>query len=149
MSNKQGYNRYQLTYPFEGNKIYETRSLERAAEKSYRDLLNEINNYKDCNVFTITDIDNRIEYNFQIDNKDLCFENNKDVKIPTKILIDSSKESSIDSSYDSINESSIDSSYNSSYNSAYESSIDSSIDLSIDLSIEKELDQIPIIDKKL
>jgi len=31
------YNRYRLNYPFEGNKIYQSKSLNRAVKKCYRD----------------------------------------------------------------------------------------------------------------
>ncbi len=65
---KRDYNRYQLTYPFRGNKIYETRSLTKAIKKGYRDfkLLNDINE----GIFTITNLDKRIDYKCKVkDNK--------------------------------------------------------------------------------
>ena len=67
MNRKKGYNRYQLSRPFEGSKIYETRSLERATRKIYNELINRTRSSDIDNVFSITDIDNKVEYNFRID----------------------------------------------------------------------------------
>ena len=91
MSNKKGYNRYQLSSPFEGSKIYETRSLTRAAKKIYKELINGIKGGKTNDVFSITDIDNKIEYNFRI-NGDTCDdfinETIDDEETPTSNVVD-------------------------------------------------------------
>jgi hypothetical protein len=66
---RKGFKRYQLSYPFEGRKIYETRSLARAAKKGYREFIDGSNGNE--SLFSIIDIDNLTEYNFRINDKKL------------------------------------------------------------------------------
>lgn len=69
------YYRYQMTYPFESNKVYKSRSLRKVAEKYSR----EFKTFNDINegLFCITNIDKNTEYRFQIRNNKLKKINNK------------------------------------------------------------------------
>ncbi|MBA42829.1 MAG: hypothetical protein CMF62_02330 [Magnetococcales bacterium] len=58
---------YQLTYPFEGDKVYQSKSKKRAFNKCYKDF-KHLNDTKD-GVFTITDIDTKKDYSFKIKDK--------------------------------------------------------------------------------
>lgn len=60
MHNKKYY-RYQLTYPFEGDKIYKSKSITKVVHKCYHDLI-KFNIKND--VFCITNLDKNIEYKF-------------------------------------------------------------------------------------
>lgn len=60
------YNRYQLVYPFESNKIYKSKSLKKVAQKCYSECL-KIG--ITVNTFKIMDLDKNIEYIFTINNK--------------------------------------------------------------------------------
>jgi hypothetical protein len=58
------YHRYQLTYPFEGSKIYKSRSRNNAIRKCYDEYIKSEKHIS--NEFRITDIDTRVEYKFMI-----------------------------------------------------------------------------------
>jgi hypothetical protein len=65
--NNNKYYRYQLTYPFEGSKIYKSKKLSKIVKKCY-------NEYKKNNdigegLFCITNIDKGVEYHFGVKNK--------------------------------------------------------------------------------
>jgi len=62
MDNKKYY-RYQLTYPYEGSKIYKSSSLDKAIKKCYSEFKN-LNEHPD-GIFSVTNIDTKNEYNFQ------------------------------------------------------------------------------------
>lgn len=69
------YYRYQLTFPFESNKIYRSKSLKKVITKCYHD-------YKkfsdiDEGLFCITNLDKDIEYKFIMKNKKIEKINNK------------------------------------------------------------------------
>jgi len=79
---RKGFKRYQLSYPFEGKKIYETRSLARAAKKCYREFIDGSD--EDARLFSIIDIDNFTEYNFRVNDKKLYIVNTSDNLISTQ-----------------------------------------------------------------
>lgn len=61
------YYSFRLTYPFNGNKIYRSKSKDKVIKKCYHEyktMLNETNNTTNNNIFGITDLDNKIEYRF-------------------------------------------------------------------------------------
>jgi hypothetical protein len=58
---------YQLTYPFVGDKVYQSKSKKRAFNKCYKEF-KYLNDTKD-GVFTITDIDKKKDYSFKIKDK--------------------------------------------------------------------------------
>jgi len=60
------YNRYQLSFPYEGSKIYKTKLLNRAVKKCYREYIN-INDIKE-GMFCVTNIDDNTEYRFKVKN---------------------------------------------------------------------------------
>jgi hypothetical protein len=64
MSNAYKCDRYQLTYPYEGTKIYRSKSLAKVAKRCYIEFkeLNDINE----GIFSITNIDTNTEYNFKV-----------------------------------------------------------------------------------
>jgi hypothetical protein len=67
MQNKpRHYYRYQMTYPFESNKVYKSRSLNKVAKKCS----NEFQKMNDINegMFCITNLDKNKEYRFKIKN---------------------------------------------------------------------------------
>ena len=80
--------RYQLLYPIPGNKIYESRSLDRAVNRCYK----EFRNISDVpeGMFSVMDIDDNTEYQFKIKNKRLVQiggnneEDLKDITIATE-----------------------------------------------------------------
>ncbi len=67
------YHRYQLTYPYIGNTIYRSKSINKVAKKCYNDLKNLTNikyiKYIREGLFIIIDLNDNIEYKFQIKNK--------------------------------------------------------------------------------
>ena len=60
------YYRYQMTYPFESNKVYKSRSLNKVAQKCS----NEFQKMDDIGegMFCITNLDKNVEYRFKIKN---------------------------------------------------------------------------------
>jgi len=62
--------RYQLVYPYDGKKIYESSSLTKAAQKCYNELKQSVH-YNVANKFTILDIDNFKKYDFALKNKNI------------------------------------------------------------------------------
>ena len=64
--NKDKYYKYQMTFPFEGNKIYKSKSLSKVVKKCYKDY----KKFSDINegLFCVTNIDKDIEYRFQVKN---------------------------------------------------------------------------------
>jgi len=58
------YNKFQLTYPFEGTKVYKSKSLTKAIKKCYKEFkhLNDINE----GIFAVTNLNNEKEYHFQV-----------------------------------------------------------------------------------
>ena len=70
MHNFDKYYSFQLTFPFIGNKIYRSKSKEKAINKCYREyklLQQNITN----NIFGVTDLDRKIEYRFEINKTNL------------------------------------------------------------------------------
>jgi len=65
MSIPEKYHKYQLTFPFEGSKIYKSRSINYAVKKCYEEYIKS-EYYNRNNVFHVTDIDSKIEYKFHI-----------------------------------------------------------------------------------
>jgi len=63
------YYRYQMTYPYESNKVYKSRSLNKVAKKCS----NEFQKLNDMNegMFCITNLDKNEEYQFKIKNNTL------------------------------------------------------------------------------
>ena len=66
MDRSSQYNRYRMTYPFEGPKIYKSKHLKKVVKKCYSD-------YKKMNdmsegLFCVTNLDNNIEYKFGVKN---------------------------------------------------------------------------------
>ena len=61
--------KYRLTYPLYGNKIYESKSFDKAIRKCYH----EFKQMSDLHegMFVVTDIDNKIDYTFEINSKKL------------------------------------------------------------------------------
>src|SRR5436190_1082220 len=61
--NKDKYYKYQMTFPFEGNKIYKSKSLSKVVKKCYKDY----KKFSDINegLFCVTNIDKDIEYRFK------------------------------------------------------------------------------------
>ena len=77
--------KYQLTYPFVSNKIYESRNFDKAVDRCYKEF-KHFNDIQD-GMFIVTDIDNNMEYRYRVkekkikqiggdDNKDLDKINN-------------------------------------------------------------------------
>jgi|694.fasta_scaffold71106_4 hypothetical protein len=64
--------RYQLVYPYDGKKIYESSSLTKAAQKCYNELKQSVH-YNVANKFTILDIDNFKKYDFALKKKNTQF----------------------------------------------------------------------------
>lgn len=62
--NNRKYYRYQMTFPFEGSKIYKSRSINKIVNKCYR----EYKNHSDINdgMFCVTNLDKDIEYKFRV-----------------------------------------------------------------------------------
>ena len=65
--NNDKYYRYQMTFPFESNKIHKSKSFKKVVRKCY----NEYKNFSDINdgMFCITNLDKNVEYRFKIKNK--------------------------------------------------------------------------------
>ena len=63
------YHRYQLTFPYESNKIYKSKSFDKAINKCYQEFkqLKIPNENKEYNIFCVTNLDKNIEFKFQID----------------------------------------------------------------------------------
>lgn len=80
---RKAFKRYQLSYPFEGKKIYESRSLGRAVKKCYSEFINDSTN-DSGNIFSVMDIDNMIEYNFRINDKNIYIMNTTDNLLSTQ-----------------------------------------------------------------
>ena len=61
--------KYRLTYPMHGNKIYESKSFDKAIRKCYHEFkqLTDIHE----GMFVVTDIDNKIDYTFEVNTKKL------------------------------------------------------------------------------
>lgn len=57
--------RYQLVYPYDGKKVYETSSLNKGAKRCYEEL-KKTSHYQAADKFTIMDIDNFKKYEFAI-----------------------------------------------------------------------------------
>ena len=66
-SKPKHYYRYQMTYPYESNKIYKSRSLNKVAKKCY----DEFKKFNDMDegMFCITNLDKNIEYKLKVKNK--------------------------------------------------------------------------------
>lgn len=64
MSLTQKYYKYQLIFPFEGNKIYRSKSLDKVIKKCY----NECKDFKELSTFTILNIDKNIVYHVELKN---------------------------------------------------------------------------------
>ena len=60
------YHRFQLTSPYEGSVIYESRSLRNASKNCYKEFL-RLKKPEDIK-FTMTDLDTNTEYHFEITN---------------------------------------------------------------------------------
>jgi hypothetical protein len=73
MYHKTKYNRYQLTYPSEGN-IYQTRSFKKAIQKCYNDF-KQSNNLLSNNLlggeFIVSNLDSKTEYKFKVNENKL------------------------------------------------------------------------------
>lgn len=71
MINNKKYYRYQMTFPFESNKIYKSRSLNKVVNKCY----NEFKNFNDISdgMFGVTNIDKKIEHRFKIKNNKIKY----------------------------------------------------------------------------
>jgi hypothetical protein len=78
MPKKNKIYRLQLTYPYEGNKIYKTTSFREGVRKCYK----EYRTYNDINdgLFFVTDLDKKSEYKFNAKNDVLFKVNNKTQK---------------------------------------------------------------------
>nr|QBK88921.1 MAG: hypothetical protein LCMiAC02_00140 [Mimivirus LCMiAC02] len=64
------YHRYRLTYPYIGNIIYRSKSINKVAKKCYNNLKNIKNiKYIQEGLFIITDLNDNTEYKYQIKNK--------------------------------------------------------------------------------
>lgn len=65
--NNNKYYRYQMTFPFESNKIHKSKSLKKVVKKCY----GEYKSFSDINdgMFCITNLDKNTEYRFKIKNK--------------------------------------------------------------------------------
>ena len=62
------YHSFQLTYPVIGNKIYRSKSKEKAINKCYQEYKLLQYNLQE-NIFGVTDLDKKIEYHFKINQK--------------------------------------------------------------------------------
>lgn len=83
MKYKSNYHRYQLTYPFEGDTIYLSKSPKKAIKRCYHEYkrninlnndtnknnTNKNNTNKNDNIFIVTDLDDKIEYKFKINQR--------------------------------------------------------------------------------
>ena len=69
MNETSKYNLYQLTYPYEGSTIYRSKSFKKAIKKCYKDF-KDLNDMKE-GMFSVTDIDKNIEYQFKVRNNKL------------------------------------------------------------------------------
>ena len=67
MNNNDKYYRYQMTFPFESNKVHKSKNLDKVVRKCY----GEYRSFSDINdgMFCITNLDKNIEYRFKIKNK--------------------------------------------------------------------------------
>lgn len=65
--NNYKYFRYQVTYPFEGNKIYKSRSISKAINKCYKEYKNVYPDIRD-GIFYVTNLDKNIKYKINIKN---------------------------------------------------------------------------------
>ena len=61
------YYRYQMTFPFEGHKIYKSKSLNKIVNKCYKEFIR----FSDIGdgLFCVTNIDKEVEYRFKVKNK--------------------------------------------------------------------------------
>lgn len=62
------YHSFQLTYPVIGNKIYKSKSKEKAINKCYQEYKSYQNIFQE-NIFGVTDLDKKIEYRFKMNHK--------------------------------------------------------------------------------
>jgi hypothetical protein len=69
MNESSKYNLYQLTYPYEGSTIYRSKSFKKAVKKCYKDF-KDLNDMKE-GIFSVTDIDKNVEYQFKVKNNKL------------------------------------------------------------------------------
>lgn len=67
MNDNERYYKFQMTYPFESNKIHKSKSLKKVVKKCYK----EFKSFSDINegLFCITNLDKDIEYRFKVKNK--------------------------------------------------------------------------------
>lgn len=67
------YYRYQLTFPYEGNKIYRSKSHDKAIKKCYQEFkqLNISEKDKTYSIFGVTNLDKNIEYKFQMNQNEV------------------------------------------------------------------------------
>lgn len=65
-TNKKFY-RYQMTFPFEGHKIYKSRSFNKVVDKCYTEF-KKFNDIGD-GMFCVTNLDKEVEYQFKVKNK--------------------------------------------------------------------------------
>ena len=79
---RKAFKRYQLSYPFEGKKIYESRSMARAAKRCYKEVIDAAN--RSDNIFSIIDLDDLIEYNFRINDRKFYAVDSNDNLISTQ-----------------------------------------------------------------
>lgn len=80
------YYRYQMTYPFESNKVYKSRSLNKVAHKCS----NEFQKMDDIGegMFCITNLDKNVEYKFKIKNNKIYKKNQSGGNGSTKKQVD-------------------------------------------------------------
>src|SRR5436190_8652523 len=96
--NKDKYYKYQMTFPFEGNKIYKSKSLSKVVKKCYKDY----KKFSDINegLFCVTNIDKDIEYRFQVKNHKIIKikkkqedgDHQEKIKLETKEILENMKD---------------------------------------------------------
>ena len=59
--------KYRLTYPYVSNNIYESRIFDSAVNKCFKEF-KQFNDIRD-GMFIVTDVDNKIEHKFRVQNK--------------------------------------------------------------------------------
>jgi len=70
MNNFDKYYSFQLTYPFIGNKIFKSKSKQKAVNKCYQEYKTLQCSFQE-NIFGVTDLDKKIEYRFEINKTNL------------------------------------------------------------------------------